>query len=334
MDKTRLRQFSESVRDFLLHGWSRQFLLFLFFVVVSAVFWLMQTLEISYDMKVDLPLVLSNVPSEVVITSEPPQKLQVTIHDKGINLLHYYVSLRKRQVQINYNVYDKGRAYGRIIVPSTDLRKQIIPWLDATTTIQSMHPDTVDFHYSRGVKKRLPVKLTGSITADSHHFLASCSCHPDSVTIWGAEDILDTLTAIPTKEVNLAGLNQSAKQTVRLADIWGAKTEPEEVSLYVSVDTYVEKSVNVKIAGVNFPAGKTLKTFPAEVSLRFHIGAAAYHSIVADSFVVGITYQEIKDMPANATHFQPVLRYAPSSVKNIDIVPSTVEFLIEEDAGH
>ena len=303
--------------------------MFLFFVVISAVFWLMQTLESSYDMKVTLPLELSNVPSEVVITSEPPQEVQVTLHDKGLNLMRYYFSLRELQLTIDYDSYDKGRAYGRIIIPSADLRKQITPKLDATTNIVAIHPDTVDLHFSRGLKKKLPVKLTGEIAADNHHFLARCTCTPDSVVVWGTKDLLDTLTAVPTTEIHLTDLGQSTTKIIHLANIWGAKTEPEEITIQAIVDTYVEKRINVKVTGINFPAGKTLKTFPAEVTLHFHIGSAEYHSIVADSFVVGIAYQDLQNMTTQSDVFEPALRYAPASVKNVTIEPSVVEFLIE-----
>ncbi len=330
MDKAQWKRFGEAARTFLLRKWSGEVLVFLFFVVLSAVFWFVQTLDSSYDMKVQIPLQVTDIPPEVVITTDSPKLLKVTLHDKGYNLIRYYFTLRGRELAINFAHYDKGRSYGRVVVPAADLHSQITPWIDGTTTIGSIHPDTIDFYFTRGIRKRVPVRLAGVVDADNHHFLAEYHFEPDSVTVWGGHDILDTLTAVYTDPVQWPDLHETTTQQVALTDIWDMKTEPDYVSLTATVDTYVEKSISVSVAGINFPAGKTLKTFPAEISIHFHIGAQSYHSMVPDSFVVGVTYQELQQLPAGSGTFEPKLRYAPQAAKNVRLSPASVEFLIED----
>ena len=62
---------------------SKEFFTFLFFLVIAALFWLEQTLDREYEIEVKVPLKLKNVPDNIVITSEFPDNLLVTIRDKG-----------------------------------------------------------------------------------------------------------------------------------------------------------------------------------------------------------------------------------------------------------
>lgn len=330
MDRVQLKRFGDATRAFLLKRLSREVLVFLFFVIVSAVFWFMQTLEGTYDMKVELPLRLTDVPTGVVITTEPPQTVQVTLHDKGFTLLRYYMSMPKHELAISYETYDKHQAYGRVIVPHADLRKQVTKWVESTTTIASVHPDTIEYYFSRGVKRKLPICYHGVLSADSHHFIARYSFKPDSTIVWGPKDILDTMTAVYTEPAKLTELTQSTDSRLKLTTAWGTKADVTEVVMHTVVDAYVEKTVNVRVSGINFPANKQLRTFPAEVAVHFHIGSLEYHTINAENFVVGITYEELLFEAHDANHFTPVLRYAPVAAKHIRLEPETVDYLIEE----
>ena len=58
------------IRTFLLSDKCRECLVFLFFVLVSFCFWMLQTLDESYQTEFKVPLRLKNVPKEVVLTSD------------------------------------------------------------------------------------------------------------------------------------------------------------------------------------------------------------------------------------------------------------------------
>lgn len=47
---------------------------------------------------------------------------------------------------------------------------------------------------------------------------------------------------------------------------------PGAVDLTLPVDIYTEKTVEVPLHGVNFPADKVLRTFPSKVQITFKIG--------------------------------------------------------------
>lgn len=66
----------EKIRSFLLSRKSREFLIFLFFVLVSFSFWLLQVLNDDYETELSIPLKMKNVPENVVITTELPKETE------------------------------------------------------------------------------------------------------------------------------------------------------------------------------------------------------------------------------------------------------------------
>ena len=74
------------VRDFLFSKANREFLLFLFFLALSGVFWLFMTLNETYEREFSIPVTIVNVPKNVVLTSEETDTVRMTIRDKGTTL--------------------------------------------------------------------------------------------------------------------------------------------------------------------------------------------------------------------------------------------------------
>ena len=79
----RLTQIYKMVRNFLFSSANREFLTFFFFFILSSLFWLMMTLNENYEKEICVPVRLTNVPRNVVVTTEIEDSLRVTVRDKG-----------------------------------------------------------------------------------------------------------------------------------------------------------------------------------------------------------------------------------------------------------
>ena len=303
---------------------------FMFFVLVSSGFWLLQTLNDSYDTSLHFPLQLENIPEGVVITTELPKSITVTVRDRGTTLMSYILKRRKASVvSFDFSIYDKGTAYGRVILPHSEVQKLVEPFLESTTRILGLSPDTLEFYYSRGKKKRVPVQFNGHVeTGSLYYYLVSLQCEPDSVTVWAEEHYLDSLTAVTTVPIHLDSIKENVSQMVQLQRKKGMKLEPEEVLLKVTVDSRTTKEVEVPIVGTNFPAGYVLRTFPSVTKITFNVGMRDYRKITAESFVITATYEELMARHDSIMYLH--LRSIPEGVSNVKIQPESVQFLIEQ----
>ena len=91
-------------KNFLFLFVNKEFLIFLFFLALSGIFWLLATLNESYEKELRIPIRLINVPKNVVITSENADTLSVTVKDKGFTLLAY-MSNKRLPLNINFETY-------------------------------------------------------------------------------------------------------------------------------------------------------------------------------------------------------------------------------------
>ena len=71
-----------SIRNFLFSNVNKQFLVFMFFLFLSFIFWLIITLNETYEKEIKIPAQVVGIPKNVVLTSVPVDTVRATIRDK------------------------------------------------------------------------------------------------------------------------------------------------------------------------------------------------------------------------------------------------------------
>lgn len=314
------------IKDFLLSDNSREFLIFLFFFLIAGGFWLLHTLNNDYEAEFSIPVRVKNVPTNVVLTSEPPSEIRIKVKDKGTVLLNYMLGKSFFPINLNFADYE-GRS-SHVKVFAAEFEKSISSQLSASSKILSIKPDTLDYIFSTGKSKRVPVRMQGKVSAGLQYYVSDTICNPDSVLVYAPSGILDTITTAFTQKVNLENIADTTRQRISLASVKGAKFVPSSVELVFPVDIYTEKTVEVPVYGANFPADKMLRAFPSKVQVTFQVGLKRFRSIKASDFVVNVSYEEL--LKLGSDKYTVKLKSIPKGVSQIRIVPEQVDFLIEQ----
>ena len=291
-------------KDLLFGDKSHELLVFLFFLAVSFGFWLLQALNDTFDHEVQVSLQLSDIPSDVVLIDSLPPSVSVTVRDRGLTLARHNISniFRRSRISIDFSKYDNGADDAEIIISPYDLQRLLSRLFAASTHIQSFRPDTLRFAYNRGRSRTLPVRLSGSVRASRQNYIQSVSVEPDSVHVFAPATVLDTMLI---------------------------KYDPAKVDIIVGVGYYTEKTIQAPVIGLNFPAEKRLRTFPAQVAVTFRVESGRYHQISAEDFVLATTYEDLLLNPENSK--LPLhLKSTPEGVSDVRISPSEVDYLIEQ----
>lgn len=331
MDYLKIKKYYLKVKDSMLVGKNREFLTFLFFLLVSAAFWLLQSLNGQYDMELKMPLTHMNVPKDVVITSGLPENVQVNVRDKGTVLVRYLYGPKMPAVEVDYLQYDKGMASGRVVVDMAEVTEAVQSRLQGSTLITSIKPDTLEYFYNKGARKRVPVRMMENLTTSPECYVEAVTFMPDSVDVLAPSSILDTITAANVAPLHLPMLSEHYSSEVALNRMRGVKFIPERVALTVKVDTYTEKVVEVPIRGVNFPNDIDLKTFPSKVRVVFRVGMARFKTISADDFELSVDYNEL--LANDSQKIRLRLSVVPDGVSNVRIEPAEVDYLLEHLHG-
>ncbi len=325
-----MQRFFRKTADALVSYRSREFCIFLFFLAVSAVFWMLQTLDETLEKDIRIKVELTDVPDDVVITSPLPSELRAVVNDKGTSLIHY-IRYGIPPLRISFADYNSSAESGRVSLPPSEVTKMVQSCLLSTSKIHSISPDTLEFYYNHGACKSVPVRVTGSVDVSSEYYLLNITTSPSEVLVYASSTVLDTLSAVYTSPINLPDLKSNTTVEVGLQGIRGAKLNTEKVEVEVLVDVYMENVMKVPIHTVNFPASKILKTFPSEVEVTYTVGYTLNKDIKPEDFVILLTYEQILAYQReDRTKIPLTLRSQPETVTNVRLEPTEVDYLVEK----
>ena len=323
------------VRNFLLRILNKQFLIFLFFLVLSSIFWLIMTLNETYEKEMTIPLRLAGVPRKVVITDEPDSVVRFTVRDKGYMIAAYLADAPFRPMFFDFTACSDGKGKGTISV--SDIQKQIYQQLSKSSKIVSIKTDRVRFYYNYGLNKKVPVRLSGTIRPRQNYYLAGTRFKPDSVTVYASKRLLDSIHAVYTQRIDLENFTDRKVVHVGLQKITGAKFIPGDVRAEFMADVLIEETVQVPIECINLPKDKVLRTFPSTVDVRFVVGANRLRTMPKTSdgkelsptgFKLVVDYNEVVQRKGDKCRL--ALHAMPAGVRSANPAVEWVDYLVEQ----
>lgn len=318
-----VRNILKAVRNFLFSGLNKEFLIFLFFLALSGIFWLMMTLNETMEREFKIPMRLSGVPRNAVITGELPDTVRVTVRDKGFTLVTY--DFRPLVFRFsNYADEDEGKG----VIPLTDVQKQVLSQMYGSSKLLQVKPGAFDFYFTYGTSKKVPVVFRGKITTNKSYYLAHTEFYPSMVTVYANKQQLDKLQTVEIEPFNYRNLQDTIRQAVKIRKIRGVKIVPSTVRLSVYPDVLTEEAIDVPITAINMPPGMVLRTFPSKVTVRFTIGASLFRTIKPNLFKVVVDYEELAANPSDKCTLQ--LRSVPRSVSKASLEIDRVDYLLEQ----
>ena len=317
-----------AIRIFLFSNLNKQFLIFTFFLMLSGVFWLIMTLNETYEKEIKIPVRVNNVPKNVVLTSTVVDTIRVTVRDKGWVILAYLYGQKQGVAQVNFKSYDKGRGHG--YVPSADTRRIVELRLETSTKIVSIKPERFEYSYNNGEYKRVPVRWAGRIIPDQLFFISQVNYMPDSVDVYASRQKLDSIHVIYTEALNYVNFRDSLAVEARLSHPSDVKVVPERININFYTDVLTEESIDgVPIQCMNLPQGKVLRTFPGKVKVRFVAGVNRIRTLRPDDFVVVADYNDILQNGSDKCTIY--LRNVPHGISRAKLETQQVDYLIEDE---
>ena len=314
-------------RNFLFSSGNREFLIFLFFFALSGIFWLLMTLNETYEKEIRIPVRLVHVPKNVVV-SETTDTMSFTVKDKGWFIAALMYGDRIHPISVDFATCNKSKT-GSCVVSSSEVQKLLLPLLSNSARIISSKPYKLEFYYSYGESKRVPVRFAGRVVPEQSYFLARMLIQPDSVTVYASQEILDDISYVSTEEVSYEHFSDTLHVRVNLQKILGAKILPMTVRMVMFPDILTEEHIDVPICGENMPEGKVLRTFPSRVSVKFVTGVSNFKRLRPEDFSVVVNYNELADHPSDKCTLY--LRSVPHNVNHARLDISSVDYLIEQE---
>ena len=305
---------------------NREFLVFLVFLLVSIVFWFLQTFKETTTAEITYRLQITGIPKNVIVTSDVPQQISATVSGRGYAILEYITKTEQREIKVDFSSLAKSD--GMMTIDNATWKKIVAPLIGRNLKLVSVNPSMLEIYYSTGDHKYVPVAFTGRVGVDAQHVLCGINVEPQYVDIYAPDNQFDTITAIATEALKLTDLKDTTKVRLALIPPTGVKCIPDSVDAVVCVDLYTTKTLKLPIFCENIPQDKILRTFPMTATVTFRVSASLYSSITEDDFALVVDYHSIKP---NSDKCQLILRQTPDGIANVRISPQQVDYVIEQE---
>lgn len=324
----RVETIFKAIRIFLFSNLNKQFLVFLFFLFLAGIFWMITTLNETYEREIKIPVKIDNVPKHVVLISAGTDTLRVTVRDKGWAIFSYLYGNKIKSPTVNFRNYDKGN--GRGSMSSSDVKRLVQQELLISSTITAIKPEKLEFTYNNGEHKRVPVRWAGRISPDPLYFISEVEYLPDSVDVYASREKLDSITTIYTEQLNHTNFRDSLLVDCHLSHPNDVKVVPERVHIKFQTDVLTEETIDgIPIQALNVPEGKVLRTFPPRVNIHFVTGAGQIRSLRPEDFLVVADFREITEEHRDKCRLY--LQHVPHGISRAKLAVSEVDYLIEEE---
>lgn len=319
---------SDIVKAFFINISWKEVLTFLFFVLLSSIFWIIQVYRQKFETILTIPVKYVSVPDSIIFESDLPTEIKVRIKDDGSSVFKYM--LLKRHDTLEINVREVLKENTERVVQGVSLEQIIRTKLYSTTELISYTPAHISYVYAVLERKKIPVIYDGYIDLPSGYMLSDeIYLHPDSVMVYGSRAALDTMYFAHTVTDTISNIISDSTMHVPMRKQKGLKYEPNKINLTVRVDQFTSKEVDVPITCVNLPPNMNIKFIPSTVKIPMLVGLKRYKDIDATCFVVKVDYDDIKDLKESSIPVRVV--DSPDYVRSKMPIPSEVEFILEQE---
>ena len=303
----------------------RSVLTFLVFLAISTALWLLIKLSNDYSTQTVFSLQLEEVPADKWISS-PELVVKMSLNTDGFHTLRCkMIREPKRVVTIPLNEVPYRQETGNTYSFSSQyVAERIANFLGIGTSDVVMNDDKVYFNMDVLKSKVVPIAFQSDIkTQRQYDVYGIPTIDPSTITIFGPQEVIDTVKSVKTVKVSKANVSQGLRETVGL-DLLGGKirSNVKEVTVEVNVEKFTEKDIEVPI---KVSGGLRVRFFPETMKVKCLVAIKDYASIVPEDFSVAVDRQQLEAL-------QPLLdvRLAswPQYIQVLSTSPDKVEYLI------
>ncbi|MEX0770077.1 MAG: CdaR family protein [Balneolaceae bacterium] len=237
--------------------------------VLAFCLWFIVNLSRDFNITVDLPLEVGNLPADQALVDGLPEYATVGVTGEGWQLIPLY----NNPPSITVEVLEEE-------VPLFERVQQQLSTFSGVNVIK-VQPFSLTLNLEQKTTRKLPVELRLDLELrDQYGIIGEPELSPDSVTVTGAVTKLEELERIQTEELELADIQSDR---VILLDLiqpsGGIALSPDVVSYRIEVAEFTEGEVRIPIRIRNLPPGRVVTYNPSTLTVRYDVPIDQYQDV-------------------------------------------------------
>ncbi len=303
---------------------------FLFFILVSTIFWFIRSLGQQYETNVVYPVKYTDFPENKVLIGDIPQKLILRVRASGFSILKCRLNLNIVPLRFNVNSYAMNNTGKETyIVITGNIRDMLSEELDQIK-ILTISPDTLFFRLTDIITKKVPVmpalKMHERFYQKQFTQNGNIRVSPDSITVSGPDNVVSTIHYILTQPIYFTNLTDTVTDFCKLEPVKSLTYSVQKVKVMIPVDRFTEVENNLPVQPVNVPDSLAMIPIPGQVKVTYHICLSNYQKMLHKPLLPRINYRDISYV--HSGRLTVFLADTPSVISNVRFNPHEIEFLI------
>lgn len=306
-------------------------LTFLFFFSMAAFFWFLLALSKEYTTTIQIKTHFIHSAPNKIINSNPNRIIPLNVKAKGFDLLSYNLSFFQSDLKIDLAQTDLNKANQSVYVLGLQsIRSGLDEWLNnRSLKIMNIAKDTLIFNLDFLIRKKVPVLGQYNLDIQPSYMLSQAPLvSPDSIVIFGPQQLIQPIEHIETKPISKKQISQSFQTQAELNLGTEIDTEIKKVNVHFFITQFSEKKLIIPIRVVNKPLAIEMKTFPSSVEVFAVLPLDSFDLLTDTDFDVFVDYKHVRP-EQNILNIKTIS--AKKFVKSYKISPDKVEYIIIEN---
>jgi len=262
--------------------------LIIFSVLFSIIVWGSVTLSEEFFSSEQFNLKVINQPKGYTCGLVNPETVSIKLKAQGWQLLSLNLAGNNEFLVSAEN--DSGKL---VIDPFNEINEN--RWISAGINVLEINPRRVNITVEKIKFKKLRIEPNAEITfADGYGLATPIKTFPDSVLVSGPASLIDKMSSIKNKSVEVLSVDQKRSVISDLEAPMGFTLEQTQVQLSFDVQKIVEKSFeNIKVVIADVPKDKEIVLIPNVIECNIRGGINILGKINADQIIASIKYSDI-----------------------------------------
>ena len=283
-------------------------------VLIASVLWMTFTLQEVKVVTLQVPTQVINVPPDQALEQMPPQSASVQVEGEGVQLLWLYYNPPLIPIDVSQGAVNLADAIN----------------LPDNVRLQSITPRQVSVDKEPRITTRIPVRPRVNVeTPPAYELVRPPRIRPDSVTVSGAQSIIEGLEYWPTDSVTVENVRDSMATRVPLADTLNqlVTRSINNVTFIAQAGKFAEATREIEVEVTGVPSGQNVVTLePSTVRVRYRVlFDQLFESQRAPNFFATVSYDQIR---ADTTGYVRPRLHVPTDllIRDPEVIPSRLQY--------
>lgn len=293
-------------------------------LILSILTWLSVSMNNEYSVAVRVPFRVNNLPDGIALARPVPYTILIRIRGTGWQLASAYLSTTSA-INIDASNLEKRRT----VLTSRELGYSLN--LSSSAEVVSFTPDTVTITLDTVISKVVPIASgIEVIPRKGFMIVGEPQITPDSITISGAQKLLDGINAWYTESRRFKNVMNEVDMRLSLSDSLKGliKLEMQQVKLKIDIEQIAENTYkNVQVKVLNNSDSVQVLLLPPTVDVTVRGGINAMSEMTSDSLRATVNYKAL--VYSTSSYIHPNIEMPPT-MRAIAIQPDSIEFVIRK----